>query len=1159
MLHREVLLTDKYELNEGRAFLTGIQALVRLPLDQKRRDVKAGFNTAGFISGYRGSPLGGYDMQLERADKLLKAHDIAFWPGLNEDLGATAVWGSQQLGQFSGARFDGVFGIWYGKAPGVDRTGDVFKHANFAGTSKFGGAIAIAGDDHVCKSSTLPSQSEFAFIDAEMPILSPSSIQDVLDYGLYGIALSRFSGAWTGLIALADTMDSGAVIDVGAHRLSIEDPTDFEMPEAGLSLRRGDDPMAKEARLRHFKLPAAQAFVRANGLDQEILSGPNRKIGLVATGQATRDIFEALDALGISPDLAAELGIAIYKVAMPWPLEPYRLRGFALGLETLLVVEHKRALMEPQIKEALYELPDGRRPRVIGKKGVDGQPLLSQVGSISIPDLAQSLFDLVPHGPHREQALAYLARVTQSRDRAKALEGDAHRTPHFCSGCPHNTSTLVPDGSRALAGIGCHYMATFMPDRQTDMTSQMGGEGIGWIGQAPFTDEQHVFVNLGDGTYSHSGSLAIRAAVTANVNVTYKLLYNDAVAMTGGQSTESGQTTPQIAKQLLGEGVRKVVIVADDPTRYATVSLEPSVRVYPRAELDSVQRRLRDTKGVTVIIYDQMCATEKRRRIKRKLLKPTTTRAYINPAVCEGCGDCSKKSNCLSIHPLETEFGTKRQIDQSSCNQDLRCVEGFCPSFVTIEGSHNAKRERARPQFDATNIPLPEPMSLDRPRSIVFTGVGGTGVTTVSAIVGMAAHVDGHASSTLDMTGLAQKGGQVLSHVRIAAKPSDIRSGRVPPASADVMIAGDLIVATNLDALALVCRATTRAVANFDIHPTVEFIQNPKRSFRGQPKVDLFAEAVSELGVIHAEGLAEEYLYDALYSNMILLGFAWQRGLVPVSLRGLYRAIKLNGVAIDENVLAFDLGRLAAYDPARLKAMVPVREPPPPKSLDELIAHRAAHLKGYQNAAYARRYVDVIEKVRAVETKLGLGLDLTRAVATNLAKVMAYKDEYEVARLYTDKAYMEGLNATLGGRKAVKIWLAPPFLAPKDPQTGIPKKLAFGSWVLTFFKVLRHGKVLRGGVLDPFGQTEERAKERKYRDHYLADLELLVANLSAATHPLALQIAQLPEDVRGYGHVKEASMVKALRKRHDLMGQLTQGLARSNDAHYMTAPDVLAG
>jgi indolepyruvate ferredoxin oxidoreductase len=1138
MRHREVLLTDKYELDEGRAFLTGIQALVRLPLDQKRRDMKAGLNTAGFISGYRGSPLGGYDMQIERAGELMKSHDIEFWAGLNEDLGATAVWGSQQLGQFEGARFDGVFGIWYGKAPGVDRTGDVFKHANFAGTSKFGGALAVAGDDHSCKSSTLPSQSEFAFMDAEVPVLSPASIQDVLDYGLYGFAMSRFSGAWAGLIALADTMDSGAVIDVGPHRLDIRAPTDFEMPPEGLSLRRGDDPMAKEARLRQFKLPAAQAFVRANGLDREIVTGLKRRVGIVATGQATRDIFEALDAIGVTPELAGELGLAIYKVAMPWPLEPYALRAFALGLETMLVVEHKRALIEPQIRDALYDLPDAKRPRVIGKKDQTGAQLLPDTGSIPIPLLARVLFELLPDGPHMAQATAYLTRVGQSRDRARELEGDAHRKPHFCSGCPHNTSTVVPEGSRALAGIGCHYMANYMPERNTDMTSQMGGEGIGWIGQAPFTNEDHVFVNLGDGTYSHSGSLAIRAAVTGKVNMTYKLLYNDAVAMTGGQQTESGQTTPQIAKQLLGEGVAKVVIVVDDPARYEGVLLEPSVKVHPRAELDSVQRALRDTKGVTVIIYDQMCATEKRRRIKRKLMAKTTVRAYINPAVCEGCGDCSKQSNCLSIHPLETDFGTKRKIDQSSCNQDTRCVDGFCPSFVTIEGAHNPRRDRARPVFDATNIPLPEPMNLDRPRSIVFTGVGGTGVTTVSAIVGMAAHVDGKASSTLDMTGLAQKGGQVLSHVRIAKNPEDIRSGRVPPSSADVMIAGDLIVATNLDALALVSKGLTRAVGNFDITPTSEFIQNRTRRYRAQPKIELFEQGVASLDIIHAEALAEEYLYDAMFSNMILLGFAWQKGLVPVSLRGLYRAIKLNGVAIDDNVLAFDLGRLASYDPDRLKDMVPVREAPPEKSLDDLIAHRTAHLVAYQNSPYAERFVRAVAKVRARETELGLGESVTRAVTTNLSKLMAYKDEYEVARLYSDPAYLVGLDETLVGRKSIKIWLSPPMIAPLDPHTGHPKKIAFGAWVLSFFKLLQHGKALRGGSFDIFGRTQERKMERDIRDQYLKDLDFVVSRLSASTLKAALELVSLPDDVRGFGHVKAASVTLMEAKRIVLLRNL---------------------
>jgi indolepyruvate ferredoxin oxidoreductase len=1124
MQHREVMLDDKYALDTGRTYVTGIQALVRLPLDRKRLDRAAGLNTAGFISGYRGSPLGGYDQQLRRAQKYLDAHDIRFWEGLNEDLGATAVWGSQQLGLFPGARFDGVFGIWYGKAPGVDRTGDVFKHANFAGTSRFGGALAVAGDDHACKSSTLPSQSEFAFMDAEIPVLSPASIQDVLDYGMHGFAMSRYAGAWAGLIALADTMDSGSVIDVTPSRLAFVTPDDFEGPADGLWIRRGDQPMDKERRLRDFKLPAAQAWVRANRLDREILGKPRkRRIGLIATGQATRDIFEALDALGISPEQAEDLGLAVYKVAMPWPLEPQGIRAFARGLERLVVIEHKRPLIEPQLKDILYGAPE--QLPVSGKRHPDGTRFLSDVNAIQIPELAKALFSLLPQdGPHVERARTYIERVEYSLAKAPELEGDAHRKAHYCSGCPHNTSTVVPDGSRALAGIGCHYMATFMPERSTDMTSQMGGEGIGWIGQAAFTDENHVFVNLGDGTYSHSGSLAIRAAVTGKVNITYKLLYNDAVAMTGGQHTESGQTVPQIAQQLLGEGVRKVVVVADDPDRYTGVTLPSSVAVYPRADLDAVQRRLRETSGVTVLIYDQMCATEKRRRIKRKLMTATSTRAYINPAVCEGCGDCSKQSNCLSIHPLETEFGTKRQIDQSSCNQDTRCVDGFCPSFTTVEGGTNGARAHERPTFDATNIPLPEQLSLDRPRSIVFTGVGGTGVTTVSAIVAMAAHVDGRAATALDMTGLAQKGGQVLSHVRIAREPDDIRSARVPPVSADVMIAGDLIVATNLDALNLTARFATRAVANLDIAPTSEFIHARNRRFRHAPKLELFEQAVAELDTIHAEALAVEYLYDAMYSNMILLGFAWQKGLVPVSLRGLYRAIKLNGVAIDDNMLAFDLGRLAAHDPGRLKEMVPVREAPPEMALDDLIAHRTAHLTAWGNAAWASRYCDAVAQVRARETALGFGEDLTRAVAVNLAKLMSYKDEYEVARLYASPAYLEGLKASLIGWKNQKIWLAPPLLARKDPNTGIPRKMAFGPWILSAFRILQHGKVLRGGPLDVFGRTDERRMERELVETYLSDVETIVSGLSSRTLRQSIRLASLPDAIRGFGHVKDAAV-----------------------------------
>ena len=1124
MQHREVSLDDKFTAASGRVMMTGIQALVRLMLDQKRLDTAAGLDTAGYVSGYRGSPLGGLDQQMRRSGKLLAAHDVVFQEGLNEELGATAVWGSQQLGLFPGARKQGVFGMWYGKAPGVDRTGDVFKHANFAGTSPFGGVLAVAGDDHTCKSSTLPSQSEFAFADAEIPVLNPSSIQEVLDFGMAGWAMSRFSGLWTGLIALADTMDSAAVVEVGLARHGFIRPQ-MDLPPEGLGMRRGDQPMDKERRLRSFKLPAARAFVRANRLDRTILESLRPRIGIVTTGQAARDIFEAFDALGLSPEQAAAAGFAIYKVAMPWPLEPDGIMEFARGVETLLVVEHKRDLMESQIRSALYHLPDAERPRVIGKRDETGAPLLSDLSAIAIPALARVLFDRLPDDHRTERGRYWLERAEAQERLAVGITADVHRKAHYCSGCPHNTSTVVPEGSRALAGIGCHYMATFM-DRSTDMTSQMGGEGVAWLGQAPFTDEKHLFVNLGDGTYCHSGSLAIRAAVAAGATITYKLLYNDAVAMTGGQRTESGQTVPQIVRQLLGEGVAKVVVVADDPSRHAG-KLDAGVECFHRSRLDEVQRSLREMPGVTVLVYDQVCAAEKRRRIKRGLMQAPATRAFINPAVCEGCGDCSKQSNCLSIAPLETDLGTKREIDQSSCNQDLRCVDGFCPSFVTITGSENAAKLRTRPDFDATLLPLPEPVSLDRPWSIVFTGVGGTGVTTIAAILAMAAHVDGNAATSLDMTGLAQKGGPVLSHVRIARAPDDIRSPRTPPTCADAVIAGDLVVATSLDALSLTHRDHTRAVANLEVTPTSEFITDRTKRFTAAPLARKLSAGVAGLDTVDAKSLAESVLFDAVFGNMVLLGYAWQRGLVPVTLRGLYRAIKLNGADVANNIAAFDLGRVAAAEPERLESLkpapvIPVAERP----IEEIVTRRVAHLTGWQDAAYAARYADLVARVQAAEAALGLK-GLAKAVALNAAKVMAYKDEYEVARLYTDGSFRTALGAAFSGDMKLKVWLAPPLFAPKDRATGVPKKIAFGGWIFPVFGLLAKLKGLREGPLDVFGRTEERRAERALRDRYLAGVERLIEGLTAANHALALEIASLPDAIRGFGHVKEAAMAKA--------------------------------
>ncbi len=1120
MLHTDVTLDDKYQLESGRVFITGVQALLRILLDQRRLDLRAGLNTAGFLSGYRGSPLGGLDQQAHRAGKMLADGQIVFKEGLNEDLAATAVWGSQQANLFPGALYDGVFGMWYGKAPGVDRTGDAFKHANFAGTWAKGGVVAVAGDDHACKSSTLPSQSEFAFQDCEMPVLAPSDVQEVLDFGLMGYALSRFSGLWTGLIALADTMDSGATIDIGLDRHRFVLPEGFAMPAGGLGIRLKDEPMEKERRLRLHKVPAAIAFAKANGFDRTVFTSSRARLGIAAHGQAYKDVIEALAAMGISLEEAASLGLALYKVGMPWPLEPTGLRAFAGGLETLMVVEHKRPLLEGQARAALYDLPSHAHPRVIGKLDEQGHPLLSQVGALSVAEVALAIADRLPPGPHMERVHAYLDRVSAAGMAAVSLGADQIRKPFFCSGCPHNTSTRLPEGSRALAGIGCHYMASFS-DPNTDLTSHMGAEGLTWAGASPFTSEQHVFANLGDGTYNHSGSLAIRASIAMGSHITYKLLFNDAVAMTGGQHPESGFSVAQITRQLAAEGVSRIVVVAEDTDRYANVTdLAPGVTVRPRAELMSVQKELREVPGVSVLIYDQVCANEKRRRRKRGTMDQAPKRVFINPLVCEGCGDCSKTSNCVSIEPLPTEFGRKRKIDQSTCNQDYSCVDGFCPSFVTLEGAANAQVQ-ALPALTAESTPSPDFEPLEGVRNIVFTGIGGTGVTTTASILAMAAHIDGRSASAVDMTGLAQKGGAVFSHIRIGEDEETPVGGVVPAASVHVLIACDVLVAASPAALALYAKDRTVALGNGDFQPTADFVTQRDAHFDSQAMARRLAGACKSYDACPAVNLAEHRLGDAIYANMIMLGFAWQKGLVPVSSRALYRAIRLNGVDAEANLQAFEVGRMAAHDPASRGAAENDAPTPETMPLAELIAHRTADLTAYQNAAYAQRYHRRVAAVQAAEAPLG-GEALTRAVATNLYKLMAMKDEYEVARLYTDGRFKAALGETFTGGKA-KVWLAPPLIAMKD-KNGRPKKIAFGGWMLKLgFPLLSRLKGLRGGPFDLFGASPERRMERALLADYEAGMDRLLEGLSAARLPLAVQIASVPDAIRGYGFVREAA------------------------------------
>ncbi|MFO1015838.1 MAG: indolepyruvate ferredoxin oxidoreductase family protein [Caulobacteraceae bacterium] len=1125
MIQADVTLEDKYRLEEGRAYITGVQTLLRVMIDRKRLDQRAGLNTAGFISGYRGSPLGGLDQQAHRAEDHLAVHDILFKEGLNEDLAATAVWGSQQANLFPGAKYDGVFGMWYGKAPGVDRTGDAFKHANFAGTWPKGGVLAVAGDDHSAKSSTLPSQSEYAFQDFEIPVLAPADVQDVLDLGLHGIAMSRMSGLWVGLIALADMMDSGVTIDVSLSRHQHVIPENIRAPAGGLGIRLKDQPLEKERRLRLFKIPAAIAYAKANRLDRVTLASPRPRLGIAAHGQAYKDVLEAFAAMGLSLAEAADLGVTLYKVGMPWPLEPTGVRAFARGLETLMIVEHKRPILETQVRSALYDLPAQAHPKIIGKTDEQAHPLLSELGSLSVAEVALAIADRLPPGPHMDRVHDYLARVSASGVAAVSLGAQELRKPFFCSGCPHNTSTKLPDGSRALAGIGCHYMATFN-DPNTDLTSHMGAEGLTWAGAAPFTTEKHVFVNLGDGTYNHSGSLAIRAAIVMDANVTYKLLFNDATAMTGGQPPESGFTVPQITRQLAAEGVKKIMVVADHMDRYdGETGLAPGVIVRPRSELMKVQRELRATPGVTVLIYDQMCAAERRRRRRRGTMPEASTRVFINPLVCEGCGDCSRVSNCVSIEPIATPFGRKRKIDQSTCNQDYSCINGFCPSFVTLDGAENA--HTAQPvAYTGPKAPQPLVPAVQGVQNLIFTGIGGTGVTTVASILAMAAHIDGHSSSVVDMTGLAQKGGAVFSHVRIGRDVTDAVGGRVPAASTDVLIACDVLVAAGPEALALYAKDRTSAVGNGDFQPTADFIANRDARFEAPGMERRIAGACKSYDACPAVNLAELRLGDAIYANMIMLGFAWQKGLVPVTYDAILKAITLNGVEAEENIQAFETGRVAAHDPAQRGPGENASPTPESMPLDELIEHRVKELTAYKSARYARRYRKEVEAVRVAELPLG-GEALTRAVAVNLFKLMAYKDEYEVARLYSDGRFAQSLGETFKGGKQ-RVWLAPPFFSSGKDDEDRPLKRSYGALMFQLgFPMLAAMKVLRGTPFDIFGYSDERRTERRLVKDYLDALDALIAGLTALRLPIAVKIASMPDQIRGFGPVKMAAVEAA--------------------------------
>ncbi|MCH7930839.1 MAG: indolepyruvate ferredoxin oxidoreductase family protein [Proteobacteria bacterium] len=1139
-----VTLDDKYALESGRVFLTGTQALVRLPIMQRQRDAAAGLNTACFISGYRGSPLGGFDRELWRAKPFIENNHIHFQPGVNEDLAATAVWGSQQVGLYPGARYDGVFAMWYGKGPGVDRSGDAFKHANNAGTARLGGVLALAGDDHTCKSSTLPHQSEYAFMDASIPVLNPAGVQEFLDLGLYGWAMSRYAGVWVGFKTIAETVDSSASVHVDPHRVEIAVPDDYEMPEGGLNIRWPDPPLDQERRLHEHKLYAALAFARANRLDGVAFGSSEPRFGIVTCGKSYLDVRQALEDLGIDEALAREIGLAVYKVALTWPLEREGVRRFAEGLDELLVVEEKRALIENQLKEQLYNWDAALRPRVIGKFDEDGAWILPSIDELTPARIARVIARRIGRFFTSErivERLAFLeAKEAALADRAAPIE----RLPYFCSGCPHNTSTRVPEGSRAMAGIGCHYMVQWM-DRDTDTFTQMGAEGATWIGQAPFTETPHVFQNIGDGTYFHSGLLAIRAALAAEVNITYKLLYNDAVAMTGGQPIDGQLTVPQITHQLYGEGVRRLAVVSDEPGKYPRgAGFAKGVTIHHRDELDRVQREMRDRQGVSVLIYDQTCAAELRRRRKRGVAPDRDRRVVINAGVCEGCGDCGVASNCLSVIPLETEFGRKRTIDQSSCNKDFSCLNGFCPSFVTVHGGRLRKPEAPARDAALADLPAPTLPALDAPYGILVTGVGGTGVVTIGALLGMAAHIEGLGVSVLDMTGLAQKYGAVISHLRIAAKPEDINAVRVAAGGARLLLGCDLIVAGGFDALAKIAAGETHAIVNSHESPTGEFTRKPDLAF----PVELLRRRVSDAaGPGHAEfldatGLATALLGDAIASNLFLVGYAWQKGLVPLSGEAIERAIELNGVAVEMNRRAFRWGRLCAHDRAAVEAAAAEAAPataPDQRisaSLGEIIERRLETLTKYQNAAYAERYKNLVERVGEAEAERAKGLSgLTEAVARYYFKLLAYKDEYEVARLFTDGAFLRRVEAQFEGDYRLEFHLAPPLLAKRDPETGRLRKSAYGAWMLSAFRLLAKLKGLRGTPFDPFGYATDRRTERRLITEYEAVVAELIANLDHDNHALAVEIASIPEHIRGYGHVKQAHLDEATAREAELL------------------------
>jgi len=1123
-------LTDKYTFDSGRIYLTGTQALVRLLLVQRRRDLAAGLNTAGFISGYRGSPMTVVDQELWRAQSELDRHHVKFWPGTNEHLAATSVWGTQGVHFFGDQKYDGVFAMWYGKGPGLDQSLDAIRQGNYHGSAPHGGVLILSGDDPAMRSTVDAYHSELLFEDLLMPVLYPADVQEVFLLGLHGIALSRFSGAWVGYKLIPETIETAASIRADHQHLQIRLP-DFVMPPGGLNSRNPDNIYQQEARLRQFKLPAAVAYARANGLNRVTHDAPQARLGIAAMGKTWLDVLQALRDLGLTEQDLEALGIRILKVSMPFPVDEATYREFADGLQDILVIEDKRDQIENALRKVCYALPEHSRPRITGRHDEFGQLQVPNFDDLS-PDvisrvIARRLGDRAPESV--AQRIGFLD--AQARGRSDQPPLNITRLPYFCSGCPHNTSTRLPEGSRGNAGVGCHYMATWM-DRGVATYTQMGGEGIPWIGQAPFVDSDHVFQQLGDGTYYHSGSVAIRASIAAGTNITYKILYNDAVAMTGGQAVDGQLTVPLITRQVRDEGVDRIAVVTDEPEKYDDADgLAGGTTIHHRRELDLVQREMRDIEGVSVLIYDQTCAAEKRRRRKRGTYPDPAKRLFINDRVCEGCGDCGQQSNCISLLPLKTVFGTKRQIDQSSCNKDYSCNEGFCPSFVTVVGGQIRKGSGVGgfpPALES--VPEPESMPLADPYGILLCGVGGTGVVTLGAILGMAAHLDGKEVSIVDQLGFAQKGGPVQTHVRIGGSTA-IHATRLNAGNTDLLIGCDSLVAASDTALATTARGRSFALINTHQTITGDFTRDPDLEFPAQRVEERVRMALgdNQVELLNATEMARALLGDTLATNLFLLGYAWQCGRVPVSDASVLEAIALNGVAVEWNQQAFGWGRRAAHDPVTVRATLQGqsgsdqrREPETTEALTDLFEQE---LVSYQDRLYAKTYRDLVERVRARETATAPGNgELTLAVARNAYKLMAYKDEYEIGRLHSDRSFRDQLQRTFEGRYRLEFNLSPPLLARRDKATGRPRKMRFGRWMIPVFALLARLKFLRKTPLDPFGWTAERRAEKKLIQAYSATIEELLDALDPQNHELAVEIAGLPKLIRGYGFIKQESM-----------------------------------